>query len=149
MNTRTKHPEAIARIKGNEDAPQLSGTVEFYQKKSGVLVLARITGLPKNSKSGFFAFHIHEGKSCTGEGFSDTMRHYNPKETNHPDHAGDLPPLLANHWDAYLAVMTDRISVKEVIGKTVVIHQNPDDFTTQPSGNAGKKIACGVIKKVR
>ena len=49
---------------------------------------------------------------------------------------------------AYLSVLTDRFNVSDIIGRTVIIHNMPDDFTSQPSGNAGEKIACGVIKKV-
>ena len=65
----------------------------------------------------------------------------------HPKHAGDLPPLMGCQGNAYLAVKTDRFIVHDIIGKTVVIHSDPDDFHTQPAGNAGKKIACGVIRK--
>jgi Cu-Zn family superoxide dismutase len=62
-------------------------------------------------------------------------------------HAGDLPPLLACNGEAYLAVLTGRFRVKDVMGKTVVIHSRPDDFRSQPSGDAGEKIACGVIRE--
>jgi len=55
--------------------------------------------------------------------------------------------LMCCRGNAYLAVKTDRFTVHDIIGKTVVIHSNPDDFHTQPAGNAGKKIACGVICK--
>ena len=65
----------------------------------------------------------------------------------HPQHAGDFPPLLGNHGKAYMKVFSDRFSVEEIIGKTVIVHSDPDDFRTQPSGNAGRKIACGIIKK--
>ncbi|MCX7614928.1 MAG: superoxide dismutase family protein, partial [Clostridiales bacterium] len=64
---------------------------------------------------------------------------------NHPGHAGDLPPLFGNYGHAFMAVFTGRVSVSEIIGRTVIIHASPDDFTTQPSGNSGKKIACGQI----
>lgn len=139
-------PSAVAQIRGGQGAPELSGTVKFYQKRRGVLVVANLSCLPQNS-SGFFAFHIHEGGACSGEGFSDTGSHYNPKEAPHPSHAGDLPPLLRCDGGAYLAVTTDRFSVREILGRTVVIHSNPDDFRTQPAGNAGEKIACGVIRR--
>lgn len=64
----------------------------------------------------------------------------------HPKHAGDLPPLLACQGSAYLSVKTDRFCVEDILGRTVVIHSDPDDFHSQPAGNAGKKIACGVIR---
>lgn len=108
------------------------------------MVIADIQGLPE-SATGFLGFHIHEGGSCAEEGFPETKGHFNPTEASHPDHAGDLPPLLACQGRAYLAVMTNRFCVEDVIGRTVVLHSDPDDFKTQPSGNAGQKIACGVI----
>ena len=140
-------PDAVACIRGGPEAPCLSGRVEFYQKNGCVLVTITVSGLPQNSESGFFALHIHEGGSCSGEGFADTGGHYNPAGAPHPRHAGDLPPLLLCHGGAYLAVLTDRFSVADVIGRTVVIHGGADDFHTQPAGNAGTKIACGVIRR--
>ncbi len=138
-------PKAIAWIHGGQDLPQLSGMVRFFQSIHGVIIEAEIFGLPETA-TGFFAFHIHEGDSCTGEDFSDSGSHFNPKEEIHPNHAGDLPPLLGNHGKAYMKVLTDRFRIEEVIGRTVIIHDAPDDFHTQPSGNAGTKIACGVIQ---
>ena len=110
--------------------------------------MAQIDGLPKESETGFFAFHIHEGRDCGGEGFADTGGHFNPGNTEHPRHAGDLPPLLSDNGRAFMQVLTGRFRVDEVIGRTVIIHSHPDDFHTQPSGNAGTKIACGVICRV-
>jgi len=75
--------------------------------------------------------------------FSDVMSHYNPNGCEHPYNDGDLPPLFGNGGYALCAFLTDRFSVNDVIGRTVIIHDQPDDFTTQPSGNSGTKIACG------
>ena len=77
--------------------------------------------------------------------FFDTGSHYDPSGTPHPKHAGDLPPLLLCNGGAFLAVRTDRFRVEDILGRTVVIHSGPDDFKSQPAGNAGKKLACGVI----
>ena len=140
-----KSPCAVAQICGGTDAPQLSGCVHFYQENGCVLIVAKISGLPKESETGFFGFHIHEGATCTGTDFSGTGSHYNPFDQAHPKHAGDLPSLLECQGNAYLSVRTDRFSVADIIGQTVVIHSDPDDFHSQPAGNAGKKIACGVI----
>lgn len=137
-------PSAVARIKGGMSAPCLHGEVRFYQQPGSVLVVADIVGLPPNSK-GFYGFHIHEGASCTGADFADTGGHYNPANTEHPNHAGDLPPLMLSGGSAYMAVKTDRFCVRDIIGRTVVIHDDPDDFRSQPAGNSGMKIACGVI----
>lgn len=133
--------DGIARVRGAGD---ISGTVEFRQLQNGVLITAEISGLPE-SASGFFGFHIHEGSSCGGADFADTGGHFNPAESLHPRHAGDLPPLMSSGGKAYLQVLTDRFRVEDVIGRTVVIHSNPDDFRSQPAGNAGMKIACGII----
>lgn len=139
-------PDGVAYICGGVDAPRISGRVEFYQEKNKVRIVADITGLPE-SGTGFFGFHIHQGESCSGLEFAATGSHYNPTGSPHPNHSGDLPPLLGCGGKAYLSVITDRFSVSEIIGRTVVIHSDPDDFHTQPAGNAGKKIACGVICK--
>ena len=148
MQSCRKSPGAVARIYGGTDAPQLTGCVQFYQESGCVLVVAQISGLPE-SETGFFGFHIHQGESCSGVDFSGTGSHYNPIGQAHPKHSGDLPPLLECGGKAYLSVKTDRFSVNEIIGRTAVIHSNPDDFRSQPAGNAGKKIACGVIRRGR
>ncbi len=137
---------AFADIRGGEDNPEISGKVFFFQKCSGVMVVVDISGLPENSTGNFFAFHIHDGTSCTGKDFSDTGTHFNPDDDMHPFHAGDLPPLLSNDGKAYCEVLTNRFRVKDIIGKTVVVHDMADDFRTQPAGAAGKKIACGVVR---
>lgn len=139
----------MARLVGGVDAPQLSGCVEFYQETECVLIVARIFGLPKENETGFYGFHIHQGNTCADSNFSETGSHYNPTAQAHPEHAGDLPPLLYCRGGAYLSFRTNRFSVGEIIGRTVVIHSDPDDFHTQPAGNAGRKIACGVIRKGR
>lgn len=138
---------AVAQIRGGDAMPGIQGTVRFYQRRDGTLVVADILGLPK-SQTGFFAFHIHEGADCGGQGFQDTGSHFNTTNAPHPNHAGDLPPLLADHGRAHMEVLTGRFSVQQVIGRTVIIHSDPDDFHTQPAGNAGAKIACGVIRKI-
>ena len=144
-----KCPDAVAKIQGGMDAPQLSGCIQFYQENGCVLIEARIFGLPKESETGFFGFHIHQGEGCSGTDFSETGNHYKSVGQMHPKHAGDLPSLLECQGSAYLSVKTDRFSVNEIIGRTVVIHSDPDDFHSQPVGNAGKKIACGAIRKMR
>ena len=73
--------------------------------------------------------------------------HFNPNNCKHPHHVGDLEPLFENKGYAYYSFITNRFTINEIIGRSVIIHDNPDDFTTQPSGNSGNKIACGMIKK--
>ena len=151
VNILMRTSDAKAIIKGSPDYPEINGVVKFYQTKSGVLLTAEIFGLPHgmdNCSSDIFAFHIHEGASCTGnseDAFANAMKHYNPSNCPHPAHAGDLPPLFGNSGYAYMSVLTNRFKVAEVIGRTVIIHASPDDFKTQPSGNSGARIACGRI----
>jgi len=149
-----RSPQAAARVTGSEDHPDISGAVRFYQSGENVIVLAEINGLPHSAlpcHEEVFGFHIHQGTGCggnMGEPFADAMSHYDPYGCGHPHHAGDLPPLFGNGGFALSLFLTRRFSVEEVIGRTVIIHDRPDDFTTQPSGNSGTKIACGVIRRV-
>lgn len=142
---------AIAEIKGNSDYPAITGTVVFKKKSNGVLITAEIFNLPYEigkCKNRFFAFHIHDGESCTGNArdqFANAGTHFNPGKCPHPMHAGDLPPLLECNGYAYFSILTNRFTIDEIIGKVIIIHDKPDDFTSQPSGNAGNKIACGKI----
>lgn len=150
IREKTCCPAARAAVHGSSDHPDLRGTVTFKQMSRGVLVTAEICGLPYVSRcgSGIFALHIHNGTGCTGnaeDAFADADGHYNPEQNPHPYHAGDLPPLFGNHGYAYMSVLTDRFTVEEIIGRVIIIHSQPDDFKTQPAGNAGTKIACGKI----
>lgn len=148
-------PDAAAVVQGQSENRDINGTVEFYQAMGGVLVVADIRGLPVSTKrcgNDIFAFHIHGGTDCIGNSedpFANAGTHYNPGGCPHPYHGGDMPPLFAAAGRAMLAFFTDRFTVGEIIGKTVIVHDSPDDFTTQPSGNAGNKIACGLITRVR
>lgn len=147
--------QAAAEIAGGEDCPDISGVVRFFQTGRGVIVCAEICGLPRGSQpchERIFGFHIHEGAGCggpAGEPFADAMAHYDRNGCEHPHHTGDMPPLFGNDGAALCVFLTNRFCVNEVIGRTVIIHDHPDDLTTLPSGNSGKKIACGVIRRLR
>ena len=148
-----QRPTAVARIRGSNQYPNICGMVRFSQTGQGVLVEAHISGLPEPEGPccrPVFAFHIHTGACCTGSGndpFADVGSQYNPDNCPHPRHAGDLPPLFGSGGHAFSVFLTDRFCVKDVIGRTVIIHGGPDDFTSQPAGNAGPKIACGEIRR--
>lgn len=144
-------PDAVADVRGSGMNPRLGGTVRFYQTPYGVLVHAEAVGLP--TKEGqcvgeVFGFHIHEGEACRGtreDPFAAVGGHFNPAGCEHPHHAGDLPPLFGNHGYALSVFLTDRFTVEQALGRTVIIHGGVDDFTSQPAGNTGMKIACGRI----
>lgn len=148
----SQKPNAVSIISGSEKYKNIHGIAKFYYTMDGVLVYIQVSGLPSH-KPGctgpVFAVHIHEGNSCSGtktDPFANAKMHYNPDNCKHPYHAGDMPPLFGNNGQAVSVFLTDRFTLREIIGKTIIIHSEPDDFTSQPSGNAGEKIACGVIK---
>ncbi len=150
----TNRPAAIANIQGSEQYPDIEGTVVFYPEEQGVMVLTAIAGLPvPDAECGntVHAIHIHDGGECSGndeDPFANAGTHYNPYDCPHPQHAGDLPPIFADNGSAWSAVLMERFNVDDVIGKTVIIHDSYDDFQSQPAGNSGSKIACGVIEAV-
>ncbi len=139
---------AMAVIKGADAAPNLSGIVWLTDSPAGVRVEANIKGLPEN-ETGFYGFHLHERGSCMLPDFISAKGHYNPDGVPHPQHAGDFPMVMAtNQKDAWLSFVTTRFTVCDVIGRAVVIHAQRDDYTSQPSGDAGPRIGCGVIQSI-
>ncbi len=144
----THRANAWAAVRGSGLYPRLLGTVKFFQTSAGVLVLAEVWGLPE-TETGVFGFHIHDGGACAGSPeneFSQAGGHLNPEGVPHPRHMGDLPPLFSQHGYAWASFVTSRFTIRDILGRVVILHENPDDFTTQPSGNAGKMIACGEIR---
>lgn len=144
-------PDAVAWVTGNRANPGLSGLVKFYfTDYEGTLVEAEFFGLPNVTTPGstnFYAMHIHENGDCTPP-FDKTGDHYTRGNEPHPQHSGDMIPLLGNQGYAWCSFYDKRIVVPELIYKSVIVHALPDDFTTQPSGNSGEKIGCGVIRVV-
>ncbi len=130
------------------------GEATFEQVGDKVRVIVFVQGLKPDQEHGF---HIHEAGDCSsGDGMS-AKGHFNPfgKPHGHPTagerHAGDLPSFkAAKDGRAKLDVMADIITVgagpASIIGRGLIIHADPDDYKTQPTGNAGARIACGVIK---
>lgn len=145
-------PESYAFIHGSGSYPEINGSVYFYSLWDGTLVVADIEELPETElpcQTVILGFHIHTGSRCLpsdNDPFGKTGLHYNPENCEHPNHAGDLPPLFVNHGRALQIFYTDRFHPDEIVGHTVVVHSMPDDFHSQPSGNSGEKIACGEIK---
>ena len=131
-----------------------AGEVTFEQTGSKVRVVATVQGLHPGREHGF---HIHEIGDCSSADGMSTKGHFNPhgKPHGHPvsseRHAGDLPALLAgNDGRARIDVMLDILTVApgpaSVVGRGIIVHADPDDYKTQPTGNAGARIACGVIR---
>ncbi len=134
-----------------EEGNQISGTVTFTAVGGGVRVVANIEGL----SPGPHGFHIHEFGFCEGD-FSSAGSHFNPSKEPHagPDsprrHVGDLGNIIADQTGrAYYDRLDTHLNLEgehSIIGKSVIIHADEDDFTTQPTGNAGGRVGCGVIK---
>lgn len=151
---------AVAQVKPSEAATtqpangQPSGTVTFRQEGDKVHVTAEIQGLKPNTKHGF---HIHEKGDLSAPDLSSAGGHYNPEghahggPTTSPVHAGDLGNIEANErGEAIYEITVDNITLNgeknPVAGKAVIIHAKADDFSSQPSGDAGARIGGGIIE---
>jgi Cu-Zn family superoxide dismutase len=145
-------PKATATLeptKGNTAA----GTVTFQQKGDRVAVTVNVTGLTPNSEHGF---HAHEKGDCssgdgmsTGGHFNPTGKPHGPQSADH--HAGDMPGLKADangnvKTSFELTGVTIGSGAADLAGRGLIVHAGPDDFKTQPTGNSGARVACGVIK---
>ena len=133
-------------------ANKVSGTVTFIPVAGGVQVHAELTGLAP----GKHGFHVHEFGDCSAADGSSAGAHFNPTNQPHagPDaaarHEGDMGNIEADaSGSAKLDYVDHQVSLtndaKSVIGRSVVVHAKPDDLKTQPSGDSGARIACGVI----
>ncbi|PIR26737.1 MAG: superoxide dismutase [Deltaproteobacteria bacterium CG11_big_fil_rev_8_21_14_0_20_42_23] len=134
----------------------VQGKVEFTQGQTGVLLSASISGLTP----GLHGFHIHENGDCSAENASTAGGHFNPEGARHGSpldashHMGDMGNLLAKEngvaeYEEVLKGITLKDVPNNILGRSLIIHAATDDFTSQPSGNSGSRIACGVIKLVK
>lgn len=146
-------PRANAQLKPTKGSKTF-GEATFEQVGGKVRVVVFVEGLKPGQEHGL---HIHEAGDCSsGDGMS-AKGHFNPhgKPHGHPGgaerHAGDLPALKANKQGrANVQVELDIITVTpgpaSIIDRGLIVHADPDDYSTQPTGNAGARIACGVIQ---
>lgn len=123
------------------------------------MVCVNITDLPEYKPAtgnqnpiGPHGFHIHENGTCEvgnpQEPFQAAGGHWNPRNQPHGNHAGDFPVLFSNKGRSSMCFFTNKFTSAEVVGKSIIIHKNPDDYRTQPAGDAGKRLACGIIKSL-
>ncbi|HEY0822206.1 MAG TPA: superoxide dismutase family protein [Ramlibacter sp.] len=130
-----------------------TGTVRFVQAGDRVRVMGEIRGLKPGAEHGF---HVHEKGDCSsGDGMS-AGGHFNPGGQPHgrhgagPHHAGDLPSLKADA-SGVAKFSFDSTSIRlggggsDIVGRGLIVHRDPDDYRTQPTGNAGPRLACAVI----
>jgi Cu-Zn family superoxide dismutase len=147
-------PMAMAKLeptRGNTT----TGTVAFRQQGDVVMVDVKVEGLKPGQEHGF---HIHEKGDCSSGDGASTGGHFNPAGKPHgpqdsaEHHAGDLPALKADAQGRAEATLrltgiTIGIGATDIVGKGLIVHAMPDDYKTQPTGNSGARIACGVITR--
>ncbi|MCL1860631.1 MAG: superoxide dismutase family protein [Proteobacteria bacterium] len=138
----------LAPTQGNT----VQGNVIFRQEgNGGIQVIAEVSGLTPGSHG----FHIHEKGDCSAPDATSAGGHFNPHQTAHgkagEGHAGDLPSLEADaDGNAKLNVVLNSITLTgdhTIVGRGLIVHAAPDDYTTQPTGNAGARVACAVIQQ--
>lgn len=160
MKNKPAQTTALAILQGGPLAPGLTGSVLFKEVPGGVEVVAQVRGLPSFQAAedgrppiGPHGFHIHETGDCSvgdpEDPFLAAGSHWNPDKQPHGNHAGDFPVLFSNKGFALMAFFTNRFKIADILGRSVIIHQSPDDYRSQPAGNAGKRLACGIIRKTQ
>ncbi|MBP1924314.1 Cu-Zn family superoxide dismutase [Sedimentibacter acidaminivorans] len=159
-NSNPEYIKAIAYITGGPLARDIKGAVLFEDVPGGTQVSVEVSGLPlyqpatgTNPSIGPFGFHLHENGTCevgnSEEPFTASGGHWNPTNQPHGNHAGDFPVLFSNNGYARMSFFTDKFKIDQIIDKAVIIHENPDDFRTQPSGDSGKRLACGIVQGMK
>jgi superoxide dismutase, Cu-Zn family len=134
---------------------QTRGTVTFTEEQGGIRVVANLEGLPGEGR---FGFHVHEHGDCAAPDAASAGGHFNPDHTEHgapgdpmPErHAGDLGNVEADASGSATYDRLDRVMTLDgdgsIVGRSVIVHAGEDDLETQPTGDAGARLACGVIE---
>lgn len=146
---------ATATLVGGPGDTDFKGTVTFTPEGDGVRVVAHLEGVDQAGQHGF---HVHETGECThGEGskhFTSAGGHFNPTGAEHacpptePRHAGDLGNIEVTNGNGHAEITTTLLSLSganSVVGKAIILHAKADDCKTQPTGDAGDRLACGVV----
>jgi len=148
--TTPKGPEATTQLSARSGS-KVSGTVSFAEVAGGVEVKAQVSGLTP----GEHGFHIHEIGDCSAPDAASAKGHFNPTAKKHGDHnnpehhGGDMPNLTANaQGEATYTFKLTGVALSGptgIVGRSIVVHADPDDYKSQPAGNSGQRVACGVI----
>lgn len=140
-------PEAVVQVAPTQ-GNTVTGSLALAQSAEGVHITGTVQGLKPDAE---FGFHMHEKGDCSAPDGSSAGGHFNPTQAQHGNptgtahHAGDMANIRSN---AEGVAQVDTIAAgttTDVMGKAIVVHESPDDYATQPSGNSGKRVACGVI----
>lgn len=145
-------PRAEARLEARSGSA-VSGMVSFVQVGDKLRVEALISGLTP----GEHGFHIHESGDCSAPDAMSAKGHFNPADKAHGHHggnerhAGDMPNLVADaggkaSFKGEIGLLSLGGDANGIVGRSVVVHADPDDYKSQPAGNAGKRVACGTIR---
>jgi len=133
----------------------VSGTLTLTQQSGGVHITGTIAGLTPNSTHGF---HVHEKGDCSAPDATSAGGHFNPEHHQHGNpaseerHAGDMPNVVSDaKGTAKVDIVATGVTLRsgdadDIVGKAIIVHQKADDYKSQPSGNAGSRIACAIIK---
>jgi len=138
----------------SKSGSQAKGEVNFVWQGYDVIINGTFSGLKPNSEQGF---HVHEKGDCSAPDATSAGGHFNPETKMHgmPDsgmnHAGDLPNIKSDAngnavYSAKLHGFAVNTGSMGIVGRAVVVHRDPDDYKSQPAGNSGPRIACGLIK---
>jgi len=152
----TKGPP-VAGATLRDSSGRVVGSAVFLQEDDGVRILLDLKGV----ESGVKGVHIHEVGRCEAPTFASAGAHFNPKNAEHGTenprgpHAGDLPNITVNPaGQGHLEFTNSRVSLKpgpdsllDGRNTSIVVHEGPDDLRTDPAGNSGRRIACGVIER--
>ena len=146
-----QHHVTLAATQGN----QAMGTLDLTSAGDAIKVTGSITGLKAGTEHGF---HIHEKGDCSAPDAESAGGHFNPTSQPHGDpngaahHAGDIPNVKADdQGTVQVDVVVNGVTMgdggaNDVVGKAFIVHEKADDYKSQPAGNSGKRIACGVIE---
>lgn len=151
----SERPALMGTLRGSAEHPDIEGLVFAYWLDGALYIQAEFEGLPPD---GLFGFHVHDGLICGetdgDEPFRQSGSHLKncPDGTwcaRHPYHIGDMPPIFSDeNGYAAMEVFLGKARITDFSGKPLVLHSMPDDFMTQPAGNSGKRMACGLFTEV-
>jgi Cu-Zn family superoxide dismutase len=154
-STLNEMPNAQAMLDAKSGST-VTGTATLNRRAGGVLLVVDVNGLPPNHINGF---HVHEKGDCSAPDAISAGGHFNPDHVEHGNpridsavhHFGDLPALQSNaqgHAHAEVSLPAASLNVSSaynLLGRSLVIHRDLDDYVSQPAGNSGPRVACGVI----